>query len=182
MTTKTNSNRFLLFSSFSALCTNRLHGTNAGWTARYANDARDAAADANDVLGRESNALDDAAALPVIESSHPRDDDAAVIAIQQSARNYKPNEFPLLNVYLKSGDEGNYVRNVSKMPLAARVKHNFPRNTSFFIRRRKRMFSLSLHTKVLLKKLLRKLNSEHGDGKSWGSARGGKKIICIINP
>lgn len=111
VTTKTNSKRFLLFSSFSALCTNRLHRTNAGWTA---NDAGDAASNANDVLGCQSNALDDAAALPVIESSHPRyNDDTAVVAVQQSTRNYKPNEFPLLNVYLKSGDEGNFVGTVS---------------------------------------------------------------------
>lgn len=88
---------FSFFYSFFALCSNRIHGTNAWWTP---DDARhDAAPDANDVLLRESDAFDDAAAFPVIKSAHPIDTTA--VAIQQPTRNYKPNEFPSLIVFAK---------------------------------------------------------------------------------
>lgn len=85
------SNLFRFLFSFSLhSSTNRIHRTSS-W--RASDDAgRDAAADANDVLGESSDAIDDAAALPVIQSADEWDRTAA-----RSTRNYKPNEFFLLS-------------------------------------------------------------------------------------
>lgn len=85
------------FSSLFVHRPNRIHGTNAR---RNANDASDdAAANADDVLSGEPDALDDATSLQVIES-HPTDETAD--SSLQSTRNYKPNELSLLNVSRRS--------------------------------------------------------------------------------